>query len=77
MNVAVTKVELVKQLLNSNNTALINHIKALFETQDLDLWDEMPDDIKQSVERGLKQADKGELKSHSEVMKKYKKWLKK
>ncbi|MCW3103994.1 MAG: hypothetical protein JWO09_2434 [Bacteroidetes bacterium] len=77
MNVAVTKVELVKQLLNSNNTALIKHIKALFETEDSDFWDEMPADIKQSVERGLKQADKGELKSHSDVMKKYKKWLKK
>jgi ribosomal protein L17 len=77
MNVAVTKVELVKQLLNSNNTALINHIKALFETEDIDLWDEMPAEIKRSVERGIRQADKGELKSNSEVMKKYKKWLRK
>ena len=65
------------QLLNTNNTALIKHIKALFETQDVDLWDEMPDEIKQSVERAINQADKGEIKSHSDVMKKYKKWLKK
>jgi hypothetical protein len=77
MNIALTKVELAKQLLNTNNTSLINHIKALFETQDVDLWDEMPDEIKQSVEKAMKQADKGELKSHNEVMKKYKKWLKK
>ncbi len=41
------------------------------------LWDEMPDEIQQSVERGIKQADKGELKSHDVVMKKYKKWLEK
>ena len=73
----MTKVELIKQLLNTNNTALIKHIKALFETQDVDLWDEMPDEIKQSVERAINQADKGEIKSHSDVMKKYKKWLKK
>jgi hypothetical protein len=77
MNIAVTKVELAKQLLTTNNTSLINQIKALFETQDVDLWDEMPDEIKQSVERAIKQADNEELKSHDEVMKKYKKWLKK
>lgn len=77
MNLAVTKIELAKQLLNTNNAALINHIKALFETQDVDLWDEMPDEVKKSVERGLKQSENGETKSHEKVMKKYKKWLKK
>lgn len=77
MNIAVTKIELAKQLLNTNNPGLINHIKALFETQDIDLWDEMPDEIVQSVERAIIQADNGEIKGHNEVMKKYKKWLKK
>ena len=77
MNLAITKIELAKQLLNTNNAALINHIKALFETQNVDLWDEMPDDVRKSVERGLKQSESRETKSHEEVMKKYKKWLKK
>ncbi len=77
MNIAVTKVELAKQLLSTNNASLINQIKALFETQGVDLWEEIPDEIKQSVERSIKQAENGEFKSHDEVMKKYKKWLKK
>ncbi len=77
MNLAATKIELAKQLLNTNNAALINHIKALFETQNVDLWDEMPEDVRKSVERGLKQSESGETKSHEQVMKKYKKWLKK
>jgi predicted transcriptional regulator len=75
MNIAITKVELVKQLLNTNNPSFINHIKALFETQDIDLWDEMPIEIKKSVARALKQADEGEFKSHDEVMKKYTNYL--
>ena len=37
---------------------------------------EVPYEIKESIKRGLKQADKGELKIHAEVMKKYKKWFK-
>ena len=77
MNLSATKVELTKQLLNSNNVILINHIKALFETQDIDFWDELHDDVKASIKRGVEQADRGELKSHDEVMRKYKKWLKK
>ncbi len=77
MNIAATKIEIAKQVFNTNNKNLINYIKTLFETQDVDLWDELPDAVKKSAERGLAQADRGELKSHNEVMKKYKKWLKK
>jgi hypothetical protein len=77
MNVAELKVELTKELLNTNNTGLIKHIKALFETQENDWWDELPDEVKASAERAIKQADRGELKSHKEVMARYKKWLKK
>jgi len=49
------------------------HLKSL----NIDLWDNLPDSVKKSAERGLEQADKGELKLHAEVMKKYKIWLKK
>ncbi len=40
-------------------------------------WDELPDTIKLSVERGLAQSKAGKTVSHEEVMKRYKKWLKK
>lgn len=40
-------------------------------------WDELPDKIKKSIEIGLKQAKAGQTVPHEEVMKKYKKWLKK
>ncbi len=77
MNIAATKIEIAKQVFNTNNKNLINYIKTLFETQDVDLWDELPDAVKKSAERGIAQADRGELKPHAEVMKKYKKWLRK
>ena len=77
MNLAATKVELVKRLLNTQNTGLIKHIQALFETQEKDFWNEVPDEIKRSAEKAMKQADRGEYKSHEEVLKKYRKWRKK
>lgn len=77
MNIATTKLELTKQLLNTTDEGIINHIKAVFETRTEDWWDTLPDEIKASVERGLKQSERGETKSQAEVMKKYKKWLKK
>jgi len=40
-------------------------------------WDDLPDAIKASVERGLAQSKSGKATPHAEVMKKYKKWLKK
>ena len=77
MNIATTKLELAKQLLNTNNKSIINYIKAIFETQSSDWWEELPDKVKVSVLRGLKQSEKGETIPHNQVMKKYSKWLKK
>ena len=40
-----------------------------------DFWDELPDNAKTDIDEAVRQADAGQLKSHEEVMKKYKKWL--
>ena len=38
-------------------------------------WDELPEGLRQEIEEGLEQAEKGEVTSHEVVMKKYEKWL--
>ena len=40
-------------------------------------WAELPSEVKLSVKRGLEQSKRGELIPHEEVMKHYKKFLKK
>ena len=40
-----------------------------------DFWNELPDHVKDSVDRGLKQSVAGQTKSHEEVMEKFKKYL--
>lgn len=40
-----------------------------------DSWDDLPQHVINGIERGKKQSDEGETKSHSEVMLKYDKYL--
>ncbi len=40
-------------------------------------WEELPSEIKLSVERGLKQAESGQTIPHEQMMQRYKKWVKK
>lgn len=75
MNISVTKVELAKNLLNSNSEALLKQVKAILNSYDTDLWDELNEAQKSSIRKAQKQAARGEVKPHNEVMKKYKKWL--
>jgi hypothetical protein len=77
MNIAVTKLDLVKKLLNTNDKGIIDHLKVVFSTED-ELWrEEYPDEIRQSIEIGIKQSESGQTIPHEEVMKRFGKWLKK
>jgi hypothetical protein len=77
MNADSLKLELVKQLLETEDKGIIAHIKAVFETQTTGWWDTLPTEVKQSVERGIAQADAGETIAHDEARNVYAKWLKK
>ena len=77
MNIASAKVDLAKKILNTNDKEIIGYIQSLFDSHSDNWFDELPEPIQASVEKGLKQSAKGESRPHSEVMKKYGKWLKK
>jgi predicted transcriptional regulator len=76
MSIAITKVELAKRLLDTNDKGIINQIKAIFESHSENWWDELPDEIRNEVEKGIREADRGEGIPHDQAMKKYSKWLK-
>ena len=77
MNISVTKVELAKNLLDTNSEVILKHVKAVLNSYKTDLWDDLSEVQKQSVITARKQLEKGEGKAHADVMKKYKKWLSK
>jgi len=75
MDVQVEKIELAKRLLETDDEAVLLQIKEVFENNDKDFWNDLPEHVKAGIERGQKQAAEGKLTPHDEVMKKYAKYL--
>jgi predicted transcriptional regulator len=73
MSIATIKLDLAKKIMDTNDEELIGYIKSIFDGQSENWFEELPIDVQASIERGLAQSEKGEVKPHEEVMKKYKK----
>jgi len=71
------KYELIEKLVLSKDDNLLIQIKNIIEGNELKIWDEMNPLLKASIQRGLEQSHKGVGVVHEEVMKGYRKKLKK
>jgi predicted transcriptional regulator len=63
--------------LNTHQKEVVLSVVKTFAHEESEWWDTVEDSAKESIERGLKQSKEGNVIPHSEVMKKYKKWLSK
>lgn len=76
MNLQARKLELVQLILNTDRPNLLEKVSQILkQEEEADWWDELPLSVQKSVKRGMEQAKRGETRPHSEVMKKYEKWL--
>jgi predicted transcriptional regulator len=69
------KLELIQWLSTLNDASIIDKIFHLRQTEKIDWWKELSEKEKESIEKGLKDAEEGKLKPHSEARKIYEKWL--
>jgi hypothetical protein len=68
----------VKEFVNTASEKELELMYRFFDVENKDdWWDEITEEQKKLVNKGLAQLDKGEGVPHKEVMKKYAKWLKK
>jgi predicted transcriptional regulator len=74
MNTHAQKLELIRMLLKTDSETILKKVKAAFKEKEQDFWDELNEEQKAAIERAIKQADKGELIPHEQVMKKIGKW---
>ena len=66
----------VKKYIETADDRVVKMVHAMLEAdKETDFWDELPASVKADVKIALKQSDQGKGKPHSEVMKKYKKWI--
>ena len=72
MNVVELKSDLHKLIDKINDTNILNAIKVILSKQakesESDWWDELSEEERKSIEIGLAEADRGEVRPHEEVM---------
>lgn len=75
INIDTKKLALIQWLTSLNDVSMIDKIMELKQEEKKDWWNEISDEEKESIEKGLSDAESGKLTPHSEIIKKYEKWL--
>ncbi len=63
--------------LNAKQKQAVLSVVKTFAAEQQDWWDEISEEQQQAIDKSLAEMKAGKLTPHDEVMKKYKKWLKK
>jgi len=69
------KLELIQWLSTLEDSSIIDKIVELRKRENIGWWNSISEDEKQSIERGLEDAESGKLNPHSNARKIYEKWL--
>jgi len=68
MDIQALKIELVKQILESESKELLDKIYATLKREEKDFWLELSDDQKKEVEMGRRQVKNGETEDWESVL---------
>jgi predicted transcriptional regulator len=71
MDIEVEKLELIKLLEATNDSAIIASIKKIFNASKKDFWEELTEAQKLDIEEGERQIERGEFIEYETMMKKY------
>ncbi len=67
------KLELIEWLAKLNDLETLNYLKLVKDSRsgNQDWWNDLPEEQRFGIQRGLKDIDEGKIVSHSDVKKKY------
>lgn len=74
-NLQNIKLELIQWLATLEDNSILQKILDLRNDQARDWWNEISEEEKASIEKGMNDANKGNIKPHSEAYKIYEKYL--
>lgn len=74
-NIQSKKIELIQWLSTIEDLSVINKLIDVKKQENKDWWNAASEAEKQSIEKGLRDADTGKVNSHSKAKKLYGKWL--
>lgn len=78
MDIKELRADLHNMIDKISDRKVLTAVKTLLSgkaDRESDWWDTISEEEREEIEQGLKEADKGEVTPHEEVIKKYKKWL--
>ena len=75
LNIQNKKLELIQWLSTIEDLSVLNKIIDLKKQENKDWWNSISENEKQSIEKGLQDAEAGKLNSHSKAKQLYDKWL--
>ena len=73
MDIQLEKLELMKLLLETENPSIIKSIKKIFQKEQKDWWDDLPQSVKDDIEESERQIERGEYSTFDDVMLKLRK----
>ena len=71
MNLQAKKLELVQLIISTEKPSILQKVEDVFKKK-TDWWDEISEEERKSIEKGLAEADRGELIPHEQIMKELK-----
>ncbi|WP_069659206.1 hypothetical protein [Arcticibacter eurypsychrophilus] len=71
MNIQGEKLNVLQHIINSDDVTLINDIKMLISSRDMDWFDDLSKAQQNDVTEGLAQLDKGAVFSHEDAKKRF------
>ena len=75
LNIQNKKLELIQWLSTVEDPYIIEKIIAVRKQESKDWYDSISENERQSIEKGLEDAEAGKLNPHSTARKLYEKWL--
>jgi hypothetical protein len=78
MNAYAEKIEIIQWISGLDDKATLNQLRKIKEQSDIklnDLVDSISLKERESIQRGIEDSANGKVTPHSEVRKKYEKWI--
>ncbi len=69
------KIKLIQWLSAIEDESIIRRLMEFKKSESEDWWNEISEEEKASIKKGVREADNKELEPHSEARKLYEKWL--
>lgn len=74
MNLEARKYQFIQELVKVEDVSILEKLELVLKANQNDWFDELSSSEQAEIQIGLEQADKGELTSHEDVMKRFSKW---